>query len=373
MDYRLTELSEHVTTARASYRPIEIVGGGTKRFYGNPMQASDSNAFRLEMRELDGVVRYEPSELVLTAWAGTRLQEINDLLAQHNQVLAFDPPMFGPASTLGGVVAAGLSGPSSFGYGPLRHFVLGARLLDAQGRVLRFGGEVMKNVAGYDVSRLLAGSMGMFGAIVEVSIKVLPRPAYDITCLLELSEASALAVCREFRTSAWPVKAAAWIPSQWGPESGNAVSGVLGVRLAGAQAAVDHARDALGGEVIETDAASQWWAALREQTHSFFALRALWRLAVRAGTPALALGACAFDLAGEVRWLATDQDASAVRKAAEQAGGHATLFRCSSPGLVPADGVFHPLAPTVHAVVRRLKGEFDPKGVFNPGRLVLDL
>lgn len=368
MDYRLTEMSEQVTTARASYRPIEIVGGATKRFYGNPMQASDSNAFKLQMGGLDGVIRYEPSELVLTAWAGTRLQEINQLLHERNQMLAFDPPGFGPGSTLGGVVAAGLSGPSSFGYGPLRHFVLGARLLDAQGRVLRFGGEVMKNVAGYDVSRLLAGSMGMFGAIVEVSVKVLPRPEHDVSCVLELSEAAALAVCRAFRASAWPVKAAAWLPG--GP---GIATGTLCVRLAGAQAAVEQARQSLGGQVLDSQEAIAWWSALREQTHAFFTGRPVWRLAVRAGTPALDLGPCAFDLAGEVRWLVTDCDANTIRSAASSAGGHATLFRHDRTSRIPADGVFQPLAVSAHAVVRRLKGEFDPKGVFNPGRLVLDL
>lgn len=374
MDYRVSELCEQVTTARAGYRPIVIVGGATKSFYGNPMSSvGQQQAFVLHMGGLDGVIRYEPSELVLTAWAGTRLKDIDALLLAQNQMLAFDPPRLGDASTIGGVVAAGLSGPASFGYGPLRHFVLGARLLDAQGRVLKFGGEVMKNVAGYDVSRLLAGSLGMFGALIDVSIKVLPRPAHDQTCMLELTESDALSVCRSFRAGTWPVKAAAWLPADDSLGGQADQPGLLYVRLAGAKAAVDHACAQIGGQRIDAEQADRWWAAFRDQTHPFFTQRPLWRLAVRAGTPALGLGPCAFDLAGELRWVVSAEQAPVMRASATQAGGHATLFRMDAHGEVPEQGVFHPLQPAVHTVVRRLKGEFDPKGVFNPGRLVLDL
>ncbi len=367
MDYRISELAEQVTTARANYRAVEIVGGGTKRFYGNMAQRSDESAFRLCMGGLQGVTHYEPSELVLTAWAGTPLSEIEQLLSEHRQMLAFDPPHFESGSTLGGAVAAGLSGPASFGYGPLRHYVLGTRLLDAQGRVLRFGGEVMKNVAGYDVSRLLAGSLGIFGALVEVSIKVMPEPVCDETCALELSEQQALDLCRSLRARTWPVKAAAWLP-----DSAMPAFGTLCIRLAGSAAAVANARQMIGGELLSVLQARSWWRAYRDQTHAFFKQSPLWRLAVRAGTPALNLGRCAFDMAGEARWLVTDRGFEQVRGAAAQAGGHATLFRHDGTGL-PSDGVFHPLQPAVHAVVRRLKGEFDPKGIFNTGRLVQDL
>ena len=368
MDYRISELAEQVTTARANYRPVEIVGGGTKRFYGNPARKLDENAFRLCMGSLTGVTHHEPSELVLTAWAGTPLAQIEHLLAEHHQMLAFDPPHFSAGATLGGAVAAGLSGPASFGYGPLRHYVLGTRLLDAQGRVLRFGGEVMKNVAGYDVSRLLAGSMGMFGALVEVSIKVMPQPSRDETCALELSEQQALDLCRGLRANTWPVKAAAWLP-----DSAIAGYGTLCVRFAGSVAAVTSACQSIGGERLSPQQAKLWWSAYRDQTHDFFEQRQLWRLAVRAGTPALNLGRCAFDMAGEVRWLITDRGPDELRGAATQAGGHATLFRHDSAGQLPHDGVFQPMQPAAHAVVRRLKGEFDPKGIFNAGRLVQDL
>ena len=368
MDYRISELAEQVTTARANYRAVEIVGGGSKRFYGNRAGKLDDNAFRLSMAGLDGIIHYEPSELVLTAWAGTSLEQIEQTLAQQHQMLAFDPPHFGGGATLGGAVASGLSGPASFGYGPLRHYVLGTRLLDAQGRILRFGGEVMKNVAGYDVSRLLAGSMGIFGALVEVSIKVMPEPVRDETCALELSEEQALDLCRGLRARTWPVKAAAWLPDSAVPGYGT-----LCVRLAGAAAAVASARQIIGGELLSSDEARLWWNAYRDQTHEFFKQGALWRLAVRAGTPALNLGQCAFDMGAEVRWLVTDRSAEEVRGTATQAGGHATLFRPDAGAGVPQDGVFHPLQPAVYAVVRRIKGEFDPKGIFNAGRLVQDL
>lgn len=363
MDYALSQLCEQVMTARANFHAIEIVGGGTKRFYGNPMPAQD-NTTLLEMSSISGIVTYEPSELVITALAGTPLAEIESTLAEKGQMLAFDPPRFGPGSTIGGVVASGLSGPLSFGYGPLRHYVLGAHLLDAQGRILKFGGEVMKNVAGYDVSRLLTGSLGMFGVIVQVSLKVLPVPMRDVTIVFEATEAQALESCAGLRAKAMPIKAAAWLPVD-GSDSGQ-----LAMRLCGAESAVAQACDTLGGETLAPQAATQWWNALRDQTDTFFAQGPLWRLAVRAQTPALNLGPSAFDIGGEVRWVAADGEPSLFRQAAVAAGGHATLFRGNRPQDGSSDGVFQPLAPAAREIVRRLKKEFDPKSIFNPGRLV---
>lgn len=364
MDYSLSQLCEQVMTARANFHAIEIVGGGTKRFYGNPMPPS-GKATRLDMSPISGIVTYEPSELVMTAMAGTPLSEIEHTLADKGQMLAFDPPRFGSASTIGGVVASGLSGPLSFGYGPLRHYVLGAHLLDAQGRILKFGGEVMKNVAGYDVSRLLTGSMGMFGVIVQVSLKVLPKPIRDVTLAFELSQAQALADCAGLRAKAMPVKAAAWIPAD---NHKTTASGRLAIRLCGAESAIAQARHALGGELLDADLANQWWGSLRDQTAPFFADKPLWRLAVRSQTPDLGLGPTAFDLGGEVRWVTGDMEAARVRQAASQAGGHATLFR--GMDALPSDGVFQPMAPAARTIVQRLKNEFDPKSIFNPGRLV---
>ncbi len=367
MDYALSQLCEQVMTARANFHAIEIVGGGTKQFYGNPMPAKDK-ATRLDMSTISGIVTYEPSELVITAMAGTPLSEIERTLADKGQMLAFDPPRFGAASTIGGVVASGLSGPLSFGYGPLRHYVLGAHLLDAQGRILKFGGEVMKNVAGYDVSRLLTGSMGMFGIIVQVSLKVLPKPICDVTLAFELTQTQALEHCAGLRAKAMPVKAAAWMPQGNGGSDSSGITGRLVIRLCGAESAIELARQSLGGEVLEPEAAESWWSAFRDQRASFFNERPLWRLAVRAQTPELGLGPTAFDLGGEVRWVTGDMEAARVRQAATDAGGHATLFR--SANVLPPDGVFQPMAPTARAIVQRLKNELDPKSIFNPGRLV---
>ena len=366
MDYALSQLCERVATARANLQPIEIVGGGTKRFYGN-VHARSQQACELELSGLSGVVTYEPSELVLTALAGTPLTEIEQTLAAKGQMLAFDPPRFGSASTIGGVVASGLSGPLSFGYGPLRHYVLGVHLLDAQGRILKFGGEVMKNVAGYDVARLVTGSLGMFGVIVQVSIKVIPLPKREQTLVFELNEADALTFCSDFRSRAMPIRAAAWLPSTDG------ATGQLAVRLAGAESAVEQAISKLGGQCLDAKVAQQWWMAFRDQTADFFGAGALWRLAVRAQTPALELGPTAFDLGGEVRWVldtANDLDPENLRQAAQATGGHATLFRAPEKSELPADGVFQPMAPAARAIVQRLKKEFDPKSIFNPGRLV---
>ena len=363
MNYVLSQLCEQVMTARANYKSIEIVGGHSKSFYGN-QSVSDDEVFRLEMSALSGVVSYEPSELVLTAMAGTPLSQIEATLAENDQMLAFDPPCFGPNSTIGGVVASGLSGPLSFGYGPLRHYVLGTHLLDAQGRILKFGGEVMKNVAGYDVSRLLTGSLGMFGAIVQVSLKVLPRPLCDVTQAFELTQQDALALCENLKARPIPVKAAAWLPADDQSELGQ-----LSIRLCGAQAAVSSAVTGLGGDSLGADEAKQWWDAFRDQKAAFFNQTPLWRLAVRARTPQLAADHSAFDLGGQVRWLVTQDEAQVVRDVAAGAGGHATLFRALADQ-VPGDGVFQPLAPSARAIVKRLKQELDPKSIFNPGRLV---
>lgn len=372
MDYALSQLCEQVMTARANLQAIEIVGGGTKQFYGNPMP-TNANIARIDMAGISGIVTYEPSELVITAMAGTPLADIEAVLAEKGQMLAFDPPRFGPTSTIGGVVASGLSGPLSFGYGPLRHYVLGAHLLDAQGRILKFGGEVMKNVAGYDVSRLLTGSLGMFGVIVQVSVKVLPVPMRDVTVVLELSEKQALERCAGLRAKAMPIKAAAWLSTAGSPV------GQLAIRLCGAESAVEQAKLFFGGQAISPEDAAAWWDGFRDQSAEFFAKGPIWRLAVRAQTPALELGPTAFDLGGEVRWVAgSDEGAAAdvqvdvqqMRNVASNAGGHAMLFRGNEASLVPSDGVFQPMAPAARAIVQRLKKEFDPKSIFNPGRLV---
>ncbi|OZI33928.1 glycolate oxidase subunit GlcE [Bordetella genomosp. 10] len=370
MEFVLSELCDQVMTAHAGHKPVFITGGGSKAFYGNhrPLRPQDGHCL-LDVSAYHGIVNYQPSELVVTARAGTPLKDLEAALAERGQMLAFEPPHYGRGATVGGCVATGLSGPRRMAAGAVRDFVLGARLLDAQGRVLGFGGEVMKNVAGYDVSRLLAGSQGIFGAILEVSLKVVPRPMEESTLCLEADEAQALAWFARWRGEPMPISATAWLPVPGLP-------GQLWVRLSGAPPAIASARARIGGETVDAGRAADHWASLREQTHPFFDRgHGLWRLALPPATPPLGLGPTLIEWGGGQRWLCAgaNGDAAALRAAARARGGHATLFRPARQEDVPADGVFHPLEPGVAQLTRRLKQEFDPLGLFNPGRLILEL
>ncbi|MGE8635874.1 MAG: glycolate oxidase subunit GlcE, partial [Achromobacter piechaudii] len=321
----------------------------------------------LDMTPYRGIVSYHPSELVVTVRAGTLLSELEAELAENGQMLAFEPPHFGEAATVGGCVAAGLSGPRRMNAGALRDFVLGTRLLDSEGRMLSFGGEVMKNVAGYDVSRLLAGSHGIFGAILDVSMKVVPRPMEELTLVLPATQAQALSSFALWRGKPLPISATSWTGDDGEAE------GLMHVRLSGAPPALASARGVIGGDPLLPDAALAWWRSLREQTHEFFqAGRPLWRLALPPTATALGLGPTLIEWGGGQRWLSGMHDATELRETAARLGGHATLFRVGN-GRPPADGVFHPLAPGIAAITRRLKQELDPASLFNPGRLVLEL
>ena len=337
-------------------RPLRIRGGGSKDFYGRALAGE-----LLDTRAHRGIVDYEPTELVVTARCGTPLAELQATLAERGQMLGFEPPAFGGEATLGGVVAAGLSGPRRASAGAVRDFVLGVQLMDGEGRLLRFGGRVMKNVAGYDVARLQAGSLGTLGLITEVSLKVLPRPAEELTLRFELPQPAALARLHGWAARPLPLSGSCWH------------SGVLLLRLSGARAAVQGAAAGLGGERVAEGEAAVFWEQLREQRHAFFdaAGGPLWRLSVPATTPALALPApTLIEWGGALRWVRGEADA---RAAAVAAGGHATRFRSGDGDPRRADGVFQPLDPVVLRIHRDLKRAFDPHGVFNPGRLYAEL
>jgi glycolate oxidase FAD binding subunit len=368
----LQRLVERVRAAAARKAPLNICGGGTKAFYGEPARGGEP----LSLSELRGISSYEPSELVVTVRAGTPLAELEAALAEKGQFLAFEPPRFssegGEASgahsgvgsgTVGGMVAAGLAGPARAAVGSVRDFVLGATLLDGRAEVLTFGGQVMKNVAGYDVSRLLAGSLGILGVILEVSLKVLPRPPATTTLRFDFEEAEALRRLNAWGGEPWPLNASAW----W--------ENTLVVRLCGAAAAVQAAAKKLGGEVIEPAMAENFWRGLRDHRDEFFTSAAaatqgnaaLWRLSVPATTPAMKLpGEQLVEWGGAQRWLCTGAPATAVRDATAAVGGHATLFRARDKSA----GAFAPLAPPLVRIHRELKRAFDPEGLFNPGRLV---
>jgi glycolate oxidase FAD binding subunit len=355
----LAALVDRVRAAHAHSTPLEIVGGGSKRFYGEAPQGEP-----FDVGALAGISSYEPTELVVSARCGTRLAELEAALAERGQCLAFEPPHFGPAATVGGMVAAGLAGPARASAGGVRDHVLGATLLNGRAEVLSFGGQVMKNVAGYDVSRLLAGSLGVLGVILEVSLKVLPIAPATATLRFELAQAEALAQLNAFAGLPLPLNASAW----W--------DGILVVRLRGAAAAVEAARKTLDGELIEPQLAAGFWQGLREQSDEFFvgARRAtasapdarLWRLSVPQTAAPLALsGEQLIEWGGAQRWLCSAAPAAQVREVAAKAGGHATIFDAQDR----SGGVFAPLSAPLERIHRELKRAFDPAGVFNPGRL----
>jgi len=334
-------------------KPLRLKGGGSKDFYGGPLAGEV-----LDTRGHAGIVSYEPTELVITARCGTPLAELESALAARRQFLACEPPGAGGA-TVGGAVAAGLSGPRRATVGSLRDFVLGVRIMDGEGRVLRFGGEVMKNVAGFDVSRLMTGSLGTLGLILDVSLKVLPLPLGDASLRFEMPQDKALEAMNRWAGQPLPLVASCW------------QDGVLTLHLSGAQAAVAAACGKLGGEVLAAAEAADFWLGLREQSAAFFAADAhvpLWRLSVPSVAPPLELPASPLiEWGGAQRWLRAD--AARMQEIAARAGGHATLFR----GGDKSNGVFAPLQPVLMEVHRRLKQSFDPYGVFNPGRMYPEL
>ena len=361
MDAALSALVDRVRAARAARQPLDIRGGGTKAFYGEEPQGQ-----ALDVRGLAGISSYEPSELVVTVRGGTPLAELEAALAEQGQCLPFEPPRFAAGGTVGGMVAAGLAGPARVSVGNVRDYVLGASLLNGRGEVLSFGGQVMKNVAGYDVSRVLAGSMGIFGVICEVSLKVLPVAPCTVTCRIEADQASAIRRLNEWGGQPLPLNASAW----W--------DGMLVLRLSGATAAVKSAFERLGGELIAPAAADPFWAGLRDHQDEFFigAARAveggagLWRLSVPPTTPPLKLsGEQLLEWGGAQRWICTSAPAAALREAAAAAGGHAVLFRSRDKSV----GAFAPIQGPLLRIHRELKEAFDPDGVFNRGRLLKDL
>jgi glycolate oxidase FAD binding subunit len=343
------QLQDRIKSAAAAKTPLRIRAGGTKDFYGESLQGEV-----LDVSGLRGIIAYEPSELVITAYAGTPLTEIEAALNEKNQMLAFEPPTFNSA-TIGGTIASGLAGPRAGYAGRPRDFVLGAKLIDGKGHHLAFGGQVMKNVAGYDVSRLLAGSLGILGVITQVSLKVLPKPFAQQTLQFALSETDAIAKLNDWAGQPLPLSASAWR------------GGTLHLRLSGAQAAVDAARKKLGGDVLDAGQAHTFWIGIRELSDPFFAQAGgLIRISVPSTTPPLQLGETLIEWGGGVRWLAGG-DLTAARKAAAQAGGHAVRFRGGQGAFISSLDV---VTKRIH---QKLKQEFDPAGIFNRGRMFADL
>ncbi|MGB7739430.1 MAG: glycolate oxidase subunit GlcE [Steroidobacteraceae bacterium] len=352
-------LVERVLAASNARTPLRIVGGDTKRFYGRPVAGE-----ALALAGHHGVLRYDPAELVITARGGTTLADIEALLARHGQRLPFEPPSFGPMATLGGTVAAGLAGPARVARGPVRDHVLGARLLTGDGRVLKFGGEVMKNVAGYDVSRLLAGSLGILGVLLEVSLKVLPVARGTRTLRRHVDAQVAIGLLGAVVQNGMPITGSFWS------------AGELYVRLEGSSAGLDEVVPTIGGELLDESAAASLWHSVREQTHPYFVCaRPLWRLSLPATAASAALlraDRVAFEWNGAQAWL-SGVEREAIEPITRTAGGHATLFRRDDATDGATGEVFAPLPAPMLDLHRTVKRVFDPAGILNPGRMYADL
>ena len=342
-------LKSQVIAALSNNKAIELRGGGSKRFYG---RATSGDEVTIETTGHAGVVNYAPTELVITARSGTRIQHINQVLAEQGQQLPFEPPEMHGYATLGGTLATGFSGPARPWNGAARDHILGTRIINGRGEMLHFGGEVMKNVAGYDVSRLMVGAMGTLGLILEASLKVLPRPVVETSLAFHMERDEALAFMIGLGHRPLPVTGAAFYGD------------MVYLRLSGSEAGLAAALSELGGD--ELPSSGEVWRSLREFEHPFFKTPLpVWRIAL----PALSMpelpGEVLIDWAGGQWWLRSDAKPETVRTLVTAVGGHATLFR----GGDREQEVFHPLPPAMQALQERIRRAFDPSGLFNPGRL----
>ena len=345
------ELVASIATAYEDNTPLQILGGNTKGFYGRvPV------GMPLAITGHEGIVNYEPTELVVSVRAGTRLSYLKSILAESGQMLAFDPPMFGPAATVGGMVASGFSGPARPYRGSVRDAILGVQIINGKGHQLHFGGEVMKNVAGYDVSRLMVGALGTLGVVLQASFKVLPAPEVNRTLVFSCSEEEALYQMNRWAGQALPLTGAAYLARQ------------MYVRLSGSEDSVSSAAREIGGD--QGKSADDWWDSLRDHKLSFFERNApLWRLSVPpAASPLDMPGDSLIDWGGAQRWFFSNMPATEVRGGVRETGGHSTLFR----GGDRSGEVFETLHGTQARLHVALKRAFDPGGIINRGRMVKD-
>ncbi len=353
-DAAVAGLQERIRAAAAAKTPLAIRGGGTKEFYGERITGET-----LDVTACTGIVDYDPTELVITVRAGTRLAQVEQALREAGQMLASESPHFGNTATIGGCVAAGFSGPRRPYGAAIRDIVLGVRILDGKGDDLAFGGRVMKNVAGFDVARLMVGALGTLGVLIEISLKCVPLPKAETTCVIACSADEALTRMNEWGGNPLPLSATCYH------------AGTLAVRLSGAVPAVASAVAKLGGDIEPSGEA--FWTGVREHTHPFFAAASksnapLWRLSVSSTAPHADFGGeQLIEWGGALRWLVAGErtDPARVRAWAQESGGHATLFRAADKAV----GVFHPLPEALAHLHRRLKATFDPVGILNPGRL----
>ena len=346
------DLQSQIIDAKNSNTALKIQAGNSKNFYGRQIDAR-----LLDVSAHQGVINYEPSELVITARAGTPLKDIESLLSEHNQMLAFEPPGFADTATLGGTIACNFSGPRRAYRGAARDYVLGSKIINGKGEILSFGGEVMKNVAGYDASRLMCGALGTLGLILETSLKVVPKAEVEITLAQQCSTAQAIEKMNHWAQKSIPI-------------SGSFYDGEnLYIRLSSNQPSVTSASRTIGGEILQQDCL--FWAKLKEHQLDFFNTnKPVWRLSLAPNTDELKLeGETLYEWGGALRWLVTDDPVDKVRHAVEVAGGHATIFHNAASHLEP----FHELNKALFSISRNLKDAFDPQYILNPARMYANL
>lgn len=345
----LSKLFQHqVQDAINQRHSLQIIGSNSKSFYGGKTKTDQ----HLLTADHQGIIDYEPSELVITARAGTTVAQINSLLNDHQQMLGFEPPKFGAQASLGGTMACGFSGSRRPFTGSARDFTLGCKILNGHGEIVNFGGRVMKNVAGFDVSRLMVGALGSLGVLLEVSLRVLPIPEAELSLSFDCSETAAIAKMAALSAQPWPLSGLAYDGQR------------LKLRLAGAESAVKSAAQQLGGD-LETNV-NDFWLALGEQQLDFFQQAGdLWRISLAPASPPLNLaGSSILDWGGGLRWLKTEQTAAEVHAAIAEAGGHAIAFRSGQK----TDWIR--FDPALLAIQQQLRQAFDPWRIFNPGRLL---
>ncbi|MCW8935505.1 MAG: glycolate oxidase subunit GlcE [Gammaproteobacteria bacterium] len=345
------EIQTQILDAYKNKSTLKICGGNSKQFYGRKVDASS-----LDVSEHKGIISYEPTELVVTVRGGTLLSELEKTLDESNQILPFEPPHFTDQATIGGTIACNLSGPARAYSGAARDFVLGSRIINGKAEDLKFGGQVMKNVAGYDASRLMCGAMGTLGVILDVSLKVLPKPETEITLTHQCDINLAIYNMHQWVKQSLPVTASCYDGSQ------------LFIRLSGNDSSVNSARKIIGGEVIETS--PLFWQQIKEQTHNFFNTdKALWRLSLSSNNLPLDIpGDTLYEWGAALRWLKTDSSSAEIREKLDAVGGHAVLFRNSTLDTP----VFHPLSSGLLNIHKKLKNAFDPENILNPGVMYKD-
>ena len=342
------QLQDKVRLAIETGDGFIIKAGGTKDFYGRTVSGKE-----LIVAEHQGIIKYEPTELVITARAGTQLKTIEKILSDNNQMLAFEPPAFGNNATIGGTMACNFSGPRRAYSGAVRDSVLGSKIINGKAEVLSFGGEVMKNVAGYDVSRLMTGAMGTLGVLLEVSLKVVPKAETEVTLMQHANIEDALAKLHQWSILSLPISASCFYKE------------TLYIRLSGSEKSILAAQQTMGGEIlIEADS---FWYSIKEQTHDFFKNdQPLWRISLASNTANLSLaGDTMMEWGGALRWLKTDMSQEQIKTVSDSINGHISLFRTSWK----RDKVFQPLPKHLLQLHRNLKQAFDPHGIFNIGRM----